>query len=75
MPIFTLFRILACLFLLYFAWPYIPQAVSSLEKYFWGAWLVFFLFVIGGNLATLFKITAVPVMEQKEEVKRRMRQY
>lgn len=64
MPLFTLFRILFSLFLLYFAWPYIPEATTPQEKIFWGAWLVFFLLVIGANLATLFRLTPEPMMEQ-----------
>ena len=70
---YTILRLLFALFLLYFAWPYIPEATTQLAKVFWGAWLAFFLLVFGGNLATLLQITLPPVMEQKKEMKQRDR--
>ncbi|MEI3606047.1 hypothetical protein SPD48_10115 [Pseudogracilibacillus sp. SE30717A] len=76
---YTILRILLAIFLIYFAWPYIPEAVTQIERIFWGAWLLFLILVIGGNLATLLKMSSPPVMEQKkkivEEVKQRARNY
>jgi len=71
---YTILRLLLAGFLLYFAWPYIPQATTTIEKVFWGSWLTFLLLVIGGNLATSLQLTRTPVMEQKEEVKVRRRE-
>ncbi|RLL47872.1 hypothetical protein D8M04_00915 [Oceanobacillus piezotolerans] len=63
---YTILRILLAGFFLYFAWPYIPEASSNLELTFWGAWLTFFLVVMGANFATLLQISRPPVMEQEE---------
>lgn len=63
---YTILRILLACFLLYFAWPSIPEAVMQVEKVFWGSWLLFLLLVIGGNLATLLQLTSPPVMEQEK---------
>lgn len=68
---YTILRLLFASFLLYFAWPYIPLATTQIEKVFWGAWLVFLLLVVGGNLATVLKLSHPPVMEQKEVIKRK----
>ena len=62
---YTILRLLLAAFLLYFAWPVIPQAATSLEVLFWGIWLSLFLLVVGGNLATLLQLTKPPVMEQE----------
>jgi len=62
---YTVLRLLLASFLLYFAWPYIPEAVTQIERLFWGAWLGFLLLVVGGNLATLLQIAHPPAMEQK----------
>jgi hypothetical protein len=70
---YTILRLLLAAFLLYFAWPYIPEAVLPIEKLFWGVWLGFLLLVIGGNLATLLQISAPPVMEQEIPEKKRSR--
>jgi len=70
---YTILRLLLAAFLLYFAWPYIPEATQSLEKLFWGVWLALLFVVIGGNLATLLHLSLPPVMEQREQSKRRMR--
>ncbi|MBO1003385.1 hypothetical protein ACFSKI_22195 [Pseudogracilibacillus auburnensis] len=70
---YTILRLLLAGFLLYFAWPYIPEASAPIEKLFWGAWLGFLLLVIGGNFATLLQISSPPVMEQSEEMKQRAR--
>lgn len=71
---YSILRLLLAVFLLYFAWPYIPEAVTQLEKLFWGAWLVFLILVIGANLATLLNISHPPVMEQKVEQQEKMEQ-
>lgn len=63
---YAILRLLLAGFFLYFAWPLIPQATSQLEYTFWGAWLAFFLIVIGANLSTLLRMTSPPVMEQDE---------
>lgn len=68
---YTILRLLFAGFLLYFAWPYIPDAATQLEKAFWGVWLGFLLLVIGGNLATLLQISQPPVMEKKGESRQR----
>lgn len=65
---YTILRLLFASFLLYFAWPYIPEAATQIEKVFWGGWLVFLLLVVGGNLATVLQLSELPVMEQKMEV-------
>ena len=74
---YALLRLLLAIYLLYFAWPYIPLATTQLEKVFWLAWLVFVTVVIGANLLTLFKLTLPPMMEQEVEqpkqVQKRMR--
>ncbi|MEI3614924.1 hypothetical protein [Pseudogracilibacillus sp. SO30301A] len=77
---YSILRLLFAVFLLYFAWPYIPEAVAPIEKLFWGAWLTFLILVIGGNLATLLNISHPPVMEQKvshqqEKVQQHERNY
>ncbi|SHF78613.1 hypothetical protein [Ornithinibacillus halophilus] len=66
MPHYAILRLLLAGFFLYFACPLIPEATTTLEYYFWGAWLVFFLLVFGANLATLLRMTKPPVMEQEE---------
>lgn len=63
---YAILRLLLAAFLLYFAWPFIPEAVTQLELLFWGLWLIFFLLVVGANLATLLRMTEPPIMEQKE---------
>lgn len=57
-------------FFLYVAWPVIPSAVTSEAFLFWGAWLGFFILVVGANFATLLQMTEPPVMEQ-ESTRRR----
>lgn len=71
---YTILRLLLASFLLYFAWPYIPEATTQIEKVFWGAWLAFLFLVIGGNFATLLQLSRPPIMEQSNEVKQRARQ-
>ncbi|OZU89730.1 hypothetical protein CIL03_00895 [Virgibacillus indicus] len=63
---YAILRLLLAGFLLYFAWPAIPYAATSLELLFWGGWLLFFLLVIGANFSTLLRMTKPPVMEQEE---------
>lgn len=72
---YTILRLLFALFLLYFAWPYIPSATTQIAKLFWIVWLGFLLLVIGGNLATLLQISSPPVMEQKQDMKQGSRNY
>ncbi|MEN2467092.1 hypothetical protein [Ornithinibacillus sp. FSL M8-0202] len=62
---YAFLRLLLAAFFLYFAWPLIPQSSSQLEMLFWGCWLVFFVLVFGANLATIFKMSEPPVMEQE----------
>ena len=62
---YTILRLLFAFFLLYFAWPYIPEGTTQIAKIFWRAWLMFLILVIGGNLATLLRMTLPPMMEQK----------
>lgn len=71
MPYYTVLRLLLATFLLYFAWPYIVQGGSTLEKVFWLSWLSFLLLVIGGNLATGLRLSRPPVMEQEVQEQRR----
>jgi len=70
---YAILRLSLALFLLYFAWPYIPDATTQIEKLFWGVWLGFLVLVIGGNFATLLQISYPPVMEQHDKWKRRAR--
>lgn len=62
---YALLRLLLAVYLLYFAWPYIPFATTQLEKLFWLFWLAFVTVVIGANLLTLLKLTSPPIMEQE----------
>lgn len=70
---YAILRLLLAGFFLYFAWPVIPYATTSLELTFWGIWVLLFLLVVGANLATLLQMTRPPVMEQ--EYKRRRQTY
>lgn len=72
---YTILRLLLALFLLYFAWPYIPTATTQLANIFWIVWLTFLVLVIGGNLATLLQLSSPPVMEQEKTLKERRRNY
>lgn len=74
MRLYTVLRLAFALFLLYVAWPFIPTATSSLSKFFWGLWLGLFFLVIGGNLATLLKLSQPPVMEQGNNEKQEKRE-
>jgi hypothetical protein len=67
---YAILRLLLAAFFLYFAWPFIPNATSTLGFVFWGIWLFFLVLVVGANLATLLQMTRPPVMEQ-EELRRR----
>lgn len=73
---YALLRLLLAFFFLYIAWPYIPEASSQLENIFWGAWLVFFCFIVAANVSTLLHISEPPKLEANEEklqkVKRKM---
>lgn len=71
---YTILRLLLASFLLYFAWPFIPEATTQIEKLFWGGWLAFLLLVVGGNLATVLRLSNPPVMEQERVVQERERQ-
>lgn len=68
---YTYLRLLLAGFLLYFAWPYIPEATSTMEKLFWGVWLGFLWIVVGGNLATLLQLSKAPLLEQKQVKQKR----
>ncbi|MBM7597710.1 hypothetical protein JOC34_000067 [Virgibacillus halotolerans] len=70
---YAILRLLLASFFLYFAWPMIPQATTPVAATFWGVWILFFLLVVGANLATLLQMTRPPVMEQ--ERKRRRQTY
>lgn len=63
----ALLRLLLACFLLYVAWPSIQVQGGTLASYFWLAWLVFFLFVAGSNLATLMKIPAASRLHESPE--------
>ncbi|WP_053218919.1 hypothetical protein [Virgibacillus senegalensis] len=64
---YALLRILLACFFLYVAWPEIGKQTSNAGGYFWAGWLIFFLLVVGANLATMLKMTKPPVMEQSRE--------
>lgn len=72
---YAILRLLLAAFLLYFAWPYIPEAAGQVQKIFWGTWLSFLLLVVGGNLATLLQISLPRTMGESDqvEVKQRIR--
>lgn len=67
---YAILRLLLAGFFLYFAWPVIPYATTPLEMTFWGIWILFFLLVVGANLATLLQMTRPPVMEQESKKQR-----
>ncbi|HLR62970.1 MAG TPA: hypothetical protein VK097_11120 [Lentibacillus sp.] len=67
---YAILRLLMAGFFLYVAWPVIPSAVTPEAFLFWGAWLGFFILVVGANFATLLQMTEPPVMEQ-ESTRRR----
>lgn len=67
---YAILRLLLAGLFLYFAWPMIPEATTTLELTFWGGWLAFFVLVVGANFATLLQMTKAPVMEQ-ENVRQR----
>ncbi|MGJ9457197.1 hypothetical protein [Oceanobacillus sp. CF4.6] len=71
---YAILRLLLAGFFLYIAWPVIPYATTNVELMFWGGWLLFLLFVVGANFATLLQMTRPPVMEQ-EEYNRRQRDF
>lgn len=64
---YAILRLLFAGFLLYVAWPAIPQMTTNLEFIFWGIWLGLFLLFVSGNSATLFQLVKPPVMEQKRQ--------
>lgn len=72
---YPLLRILIASFLLYIAWPYIPNYSSPLEMLFWGSWLLLFFLVIGSNLATLLQMTRPPAIEQESKKMRKTLKY
>ncbi|CDQ39320.1 MULTISPECIES: hypothetical protein [Virgibacillus] len=67
---YTILRLLLAGFLLYVAWPSIPYASTVMEQIFWAAWIGFFLFVVGANVASLLQMIKPPIMEQQEERQR-----
>ncbi len=72
---YTILRLLLLTFLLYVAWPVIPEASGQLQVTFWGVWLGFMLLSFGGNLATLLQLSHPPVMEQRTENNKRVREH
>lgn len=68
----ALLKLLLAAFLLYVAWPAIPEAASQQSLVFWAVWLVFFLLAAGANLAVLLQLHPEHSVEQ-QETKRRMR--
>jgi len=60
----SLLKILLAVLFLYIAWPMVNPSLHSFQNLFWLFWLGLFFLVIGGNLATLFKITEPPVIEK-----------
>ncbi|KGX93365.1 hypothetical protein N781_09930 [Pontibacillus halophilus JSM 076056 = DSM 19796] len=63
-------RILLACFLLYMAWPFLGVQGSTVATLFWGAWLAFFLLVIGANLAIVLRFRSKPQFHEKEEKRR-----
>jgi len=68
----ALLRLLLAAFLLYMAWPAIPEARGEAAQLFWGIWLLFFLLTAGANLAVLLQLHPAHRVEQNRE-KRRIR--
>lgn len=64
---YAILRLLFAGFLLYIAWPSIPEMSSNLETTFWGMWLGLFFLFVSGNTATLLQLTRPPVMEQERQ--------
>lgn len=62
---YAILRLLVAGFLLYIAWPVIPQMATNIEVVFWGLWLGLFMLFTGGNTATLLQMTRPPAMEQQ----------
>lgn len=67
----ALLKLLLAAFFLYFAWPYIPEATSQLERIFWGGWLGLFFLVVSANSAVLLQLISPIKLTQHE---RRVRQ-
>ncbi|WP_217586970.1 hypothetical protein [Lentibacillus saliphilus] len=67
---YAILKLLLAAFFLYFAWPVIPEAILGIERMFWMGWLIFFLLVVGANLATMLQITEPPIMEQNRQLER-----
>lgn len=63
-------RLLSAGLMIYFALPKIQTAASNLEMVFWGMWLVYFLLVVGANLANLLRMIDPPPMEQTQQKKK-----
>lgn len=72
---YAILRLLLACFFLYFAWPYIPEAVTNIERIFWAGWLTFFILVTGANLATLLQLTFPPIMEQNSKTQKKTHNY
>lgn len=64
---YAMLRLLFAGFLLYIAWPAIPQMATNLEAIFWAIWLGLFLLFVSGNMATLLQLVRPPVMEQERQ--------
>jgi len=64
---YSILRLLFAGFLLYIAWPAIPEMTTNSEVLFWGIWLAFFLLFVGGNSASLFQLVRPPSMEKQRK--------
>ncbi|GAA0426014.1 MAG: hypothetical protein ACQEWU_05680 [Bacillota bacterium] len=72
---YAVLRLLLAGFFLYMAWPSIPYAVTPIELAFWGGWLIFFLLIVGANIASLLQMIQPPIMEQQKERQRQTYNY
>lgn len=53
---YALLKILLGIFLLYLALPVLGVSANSMANLFWGLWLIFFVLVVGANLAVLLNV-------------------
>ncbi|MCZ0703197.1 membrane protein CcdC involved in cytochrome C biogenesis [Natronobacillus azotifigens] len=67
---YALLKLLLALFLLYVAFPMIGSTTVQLVNLFWLVWFLFFLLIIGANLAVLLNIQTQP--NEKYVVKKQM---
>ncbi|MRG87696.1 hypothetical protein [Salinibacillus xinjiangensis] len=66
----ALLRILFAFYLLYLAMPSVGVATTSLETLFWGAWIVFFVFVVSANVGILLNLK--PNVRKSQDEKKRI---